>query len=421
MKIKTKERSYEEVIALSRPKHQKPPRPWFLLRSLVRLLSIPDLMKVKFRYTWKDKKSCPKGPYLILMNHSSFLDLKIASKIFYPMPYHIVSTSDTLIGKAWLMRHIGCIPTEKFVSDMTLIRDMKHALEKNKTSVLMYPEAGYSFDGCTVTLPDNLGSLCKLLKVPVLSVTTYGAYHEQPLYNALRHRKLKVSAEVKCLFTKEEIAEKSLDELNAAIYEAFSFDNFRWQQDSGVVIDDKTRAEGLEKILYRCPDCGAEGEMASEGDTLYCKACTHRFVLDETGHMIAKDSDARFSHIPDWYRYQRECVKREIDAGEYGTESKVELYMTVDYKCVYKVGQGSLLHNENGFVLKNEAGEVLYEQKPLYSHSVCADFFWYEKGDAIGIGPKGMTYYCLLEDKWKVGKVRLATEELYKKLHKRQK
>ena len=29
------------------------------------------------------------GPYLILMNHSSFIDLKIASRIFYPMPYNL--------------------------------------------------------------------------------------------------------------------------------------------------------------------------------------------------------------------------------------------------------------------------------------------------------------------------------------------
>lgn len=421
MKIKMKRRSYEDVMAIEKPKHQNPPRPWFLLRTLVRILSQLDLWKTKFRYTWKDKKTCPKGPYLILMNHSSFLDLKIASKIFYPMPYHIVSTSDTLMGKAWLMRHIGCIPTDKFVSDMTLIRDIRHALFKNKISVLMYPEAGYSFDGCSVTLPENLGSLCKMLKVPVLMVTTYGAFHEQPLYNALRHRKLKVSADVKCLFTPEEIEEKSLDDLNASLAEAFSFDNFRWQQENKVAIREKTRAQGLEKILYRCPDCDTEGEMASCGDTVFCKVCGHRHQLDEHGYLKALDGESRFTHIPDWYRWERETVKNEIENGEYSLSSKVDICMTVDYKSVYNVGQGSLSHTENGFVLKNEAGDILYEQKPLYSHSVCADFFWYERGDVIGIGEKGRTYYCIFDDAWKVAKVRFGAEELYKKLHKRQK
>ena len=419
MKIKMKSRSYDEVMAIEKPKHKKPPKPWFLLRSLVRILSIPDLWRTRFRYTWVDKKNCPKGPYLILMNHSSFLDLKIASKILYPMPYHIVSTSDTLIGKAWLMRHIGCIPTEKFVSDMTLTRDMKHALLKNKTSILMYPEAGYSFDGCSVTLPDSLGSLCKMLKVPVLMITSYGAFHEQPLYNALKHRRVRVSAEVKCLFTKEDLETKSPEEVNAVLSEAFSFDSFKWQRDNKIAITEKTRAEGLEKILYRCPDCEKEGEMASEGDTLFCRACSHRFQLSEYGEMVALDGDTRFSHIPDWYQWERECVKKEIEEGTYSLASSVELCMTVDYKSVYHVGQGSLLHNEKGFVLKNAEGDELYAQKPLYSHSVCADFFWYEKGDVIGIGERGRTYYCILEKKWQVAKARFGAEELYKKMRKR--
>ncbi len=419
MKIKMKSKSYEEVLSLKHPEHKKPKRPWFLLRSLVRLLSIPDLWRTKFRYTWVDKKHCPKGPYLILMNHSSFLDLKIASRIFYPMPYHVVSTSDSLIGKAWLMRRIGCIPTEKFVCDMTLLRDMKYALLKKKRSVLMYPEAGYSFDGRSVTLPDSLGGLCKMLKVPVLTVMTYGAFHEQPLYSALRRRKVKASAEVKCLFTPEEIEEKSAEELTAAIREAFSFDNFRWQRENRIAITEKTRAEGLEKILYRCPDCEKEGEMTSEGDTVSCKVCCHRFFLDAYGTMVSLDGESRFTHIPDWCDWERSLVKKEIEEGTYAVFSKVRICIAVDYKSIYDVGQGSLSHSKNGFVLRDEGGNVLYEQKPLFSHSVCADFFWYERGDVIGIGPKGMTYYCIFEEPWQVAKVRFGAEELYKKLRKR--
>lgn len=419
MKIKMKSKSYEEVVALPLPSHKKPKRPWFLLRTLVRILSIPDLMKARFSYRWVDKKKTPKGPYLILMNHSSFLDLKIASKIFYPMAYNIVATSDSLMGKEWLMRRIGCIPTEKFVSDMTLIRDMKYALLKKKRSVLMYPEAGYTFDGRSVTLPDSIGGLCKMLKVPVLMVTTYGGFHEQPLYNALRHRKVKVSAEVKCLFTPEELEAKSADELNAAVKEAFSFDGFAWQKENKIAIRENTRADGLEKLLYRCPDCEAEGHMISDADTLICKACGHRFYMNEYGEIESLDADTRFSHIPDWCDWERDCVKNEVEAGTYAISSKVKICMTVDYKSVYDVGQGSLLHNETGFVLSDASGKVLYEQKPLFSHSVCADLYWYERGDVIGIGPKGMTHYCIFEEPWQVYKARLGAEELYKKLRKR--
>lgn len=51
------------------------------------------------------------------MNHSSFIDLKIASTVLYPSPLNIVCTSDGFVGKERLMRSLGCIPTRKFVTD----------------------------------------------------------------------------------------------------------------------------------------------------------------------------------------------------------------------------------------------------------------------------------------------------------------
>ena len=264
MKIKTKKKTYTEVMALPRPEHKKPGRPWFVLRLLIRILAIFDMLATRFTYTFHDREKLPKGPYLILMNHSSFIDLKIVSKIFFPMPYNIVCTTDGLVGKSWLMRRIGCIPTQKYVMDMTLIRDMKYALGTKKTSVLMYPEAGYSFDGCATTIPDGLGGLLKMLKVPVIMVTTQGAFSRDPLYNGLRLRKVKVSADVRCLFTAEQVAELSAEELSVGLKQAFTFDAFAWQQENGIEIKEPFRAIGLERILYKCSECGTEGQMIGE-------------------------------------------------------------------------------------------------------------------------------------------------------------
>ena len=74
MKIKTIKKDYTHVINLKREKHIKPIKPPFIMRALVRVLSIPDLWRVRFSYTGK----LPKAAGLVLMNHSSFLDLKIA-------------------------------------------------------------------------------------------------------------------------------------------------------------------------------------------------------------------------------------------------------------------------------------------------------------------------------------------------------
>ena len=315
MKIKTKRADYDAVMSKKRPKHYKPHRPNLFFRTLIRVVSQPDLWATDFSYTRDWSRDTEGGPYLILMNHSSFIDLKIAYRIFYPMPFCTVCTSDGFVGMPWLMRQIGSIPTQKFVSDLTLIRDMKYALKQKKTSVLMYPEASYTFDGCATPLPSSMGGLCKMLDVPVLMVTTRGAFARDPLYNGLQNRKVKVSADVKCLLTRTEIKEKTAEELNDIIGEAFTLDNFAWQHDNGVEIKEPFRADGLDRILYKCPACGKEGHMEGKGIHLTCHACGKSYELTTLGRLKAIEGETEYPHIPDWYRWERACVRREIEAG----------------------------------------------------------------------------------------------------------
>lgn len=414
MKIKTIKKSYDDVMALPRPERKKPLRPWFVLRTVIRVLAMMDMWKTKFKYSFPDRDKLPEGPYLILMNHSSFIDLKIVSKIFYPKPYCIVCTSDGLVGKRWLMRRIGCIPTQKFVTDMSLIRDMKYALEKKKLSVLMYPEASYTFDGCATPLPEKLGGLLKLLKVPVIMVTTYGAFTRDPLYNGLRTRKVKVSADVKYLLSPETIESSSVEDLDAVLKEAFTFDGFKWQSENKIEVKESFRAEGLERILYKCCECGKEGRMVGKGTELTCLECGKKYHMNELGQLEAIDGQTRFSHIPDWYRWERECVKEEIIRGEYSLDTDVTIGMMVDYKAIYMVGEGHLTHNENGFMLTGCDGKLNYEQKPLSSYGLYSDYYWYEIGDMICIGNKDALYYCFPKTDGVVAKTRIAAEEIYK-------
>ena len=414
MKIKTVKKSYDEVMALPKPEHKKPMKPWLLLSSVIRILAIPDMLATKFKYTFPDKDKLPKGPCLILMNHSSFIDLKIVSRIFYPKPYCIVCTSDGFIGKNWLMRRLGCIPTQKFVTDLSLIKDIKYALDKKKVSVLMYPEASYSFDGCATPLPEKMGGLLKLLKVPVVMITTKGAFSRDPLYNGLQLRKVKVSADVKYLLSPEEINEKSVEELDAVLKNAFTFDGFKWQYENNVKITEKFRADGLERILYKCCECGKEGCMVGKGTELTCLECGKRFYMNELGRLESTEGETRFPHIPDWYAWERECVREEIENGKYLLDTDVTIGMMVDHKAIYMIGDGHLVHNENGFVLDGCDGKLHYEQKPLSSYGLYSDYFWYEIGDMICIGNKDALYYCFPKADGVVAKTRIAAEELFK-------
>ena len=99
MKIKTIAMPLAQALELEPPKKEKLKKPSFLFNTLVRVLSIPDLLATKFTYTKTRMEKVKGKPCLILMNHCSFIDLKIASKIFYPRKYFIISTSDALVGR----------------------------------------------------------------------------------------------------------------------------------------------------------------------------------------------------------------------------------------------------------------------------------------------------------------------------------
>ena len=411
MKIKKCEMDLDQVMKLPRPEHKKPKKPSRILSLVMRTAAIPDLRAVKFSYTKKNMDKAGKGPFLILMNHSSFLDLEIASKIMFPKRYNIVCTSDGFVGKEGLMRNLGCIPTQKFVSDISLITDMRYAIGTNKTSVLMYPEASYSFDGTATPLPRRMGVLFKALHAPVLMITTYGSFARDPLYNNLQKRKVKVTAQLECLLSKEEVKEKSVEEIDEILDKAFSFDYFSWQKENQVRIDEPFRADGLHRILYKCACCKEEGKMEGKGTTLTCHACGKTWELDEYGQLEGEG----FSHIPDWYAWERECVKKEIEDGTYKLDTDVDIGIIVDFKSLYMVGSGHLTHDEEGFVLDGCDGRLHYTQSPKENYSLYSDYFWYEIGDVICIGKKDILYYCFPKKKDVVAKTRIAAEELFKK------
>lgn len=415
MKIKKKKLSYKKVTALPAPKRFKPKRPSLLFRSVLAVASAPDLIATKFKCRKIGmEKLGKKEPCLILMNHSSFIDLKIAATILYPRPFNIICTSDGFVGKNWLMRELGCIPTNKFVMDTQLVRNMVHVTKKLGNSILMYPEASYSFDGTATPLPDSMGKILKLLGVPLVMIRTYGAFSRDPLYNNLQLRKVKVSADMIYVLSAEEIAEKSVDELNAILKDLFTFDNFRWQQENKVRIKEKFRADGLNRVLYKCPHCLAEGTTLGKGTELVCTNCSKKYTLTEYGELEAADGEAAFTHIPDWYNWERECVRKEIETGEYKLDVPVDIIMLVNSKAVYEVGSGRLTHSAEGFHLTGCDGQLEYHQNPAASYSLYADYFWYELGDIICIGDNKTLYYCFPKEGDVVAKTRLATEELFK-------
>jgi len=415
MKIKTIKLSYDEVMALPKPKHVKPKKPNMLFRSILKAASKKDLKDTNFSLTEKNmNKLGPNEPAMFLMNHSSFIDLKIAATILYPRAFNIICTSDGFVGQEWLMRNLGCIPTKKFITDIVLVKDMLYAVNTLKSSILMYPEASYSFDGTATPLPEGLSKCLKLLGIPVVMIKTEGAFSRDPLYNNLQLRDVNVSATMEYILSPKDIEELSNDEIMEILNKHFTFDNFKWQQDNSVCINKSFRADGLNRVLYKCPACQTEGKMLGKGTKIKCQSCGKEWELDEYGFLKAVEGEVFFNHVPDWYSWERQCVKEELENGTYKLDIPVDIRMMVDMNYIYEVGEGRLVHDIDGFHLTGADGKINYHHRPSESYSLYADYFWYEIGDMICIGNNKALYYCFPKSGDVVAKTRLATEELYK-------
>ena len=417
MKIKTLVKSYDEVMTIKQPKHHKPKKTNIFWQTLTKVISKVALRSTTFTHSETGMEKLGKNePALILMNHSGFTDFEIAYSMLYPRKFNTVAAYETFMGLEWLMRAIGCFSTRKYIADLQLIRDIKYCIEENKSSVLMYPEAVYTLDGTCVTIPSTLAKFIKMLGVPFCMLKTTGVYLHNPAYSYLKSRNVSIHAELRYVLSPEQIKQMSIEEIQKVVDREFSYDDFRWQKENHIVIDEPFRAEGLHNILYKCPHCKKEGKMESNGIHLSCSACGKTWELTELGYLKSTEGETYFDHVPDWYKWERECVQSEILDGKYGFEVPCDIMMMVDTKALYKVGSGKLSHSmEDGFHLTGCDGKIDYHQSSKSMYTCEATPYWYQIDDVIGLGDDKVLYFAFpKERKEVVGKVKLAVEEIYK-------
>ena len=394
-----------------------PERTAWYLRPQTWLLSVPDVWKHRSRIEKIGVKDL-KPPYVLLCNHNAFLDFKVATAAIYPQRANYVVAIDGFIGREELLRKVGCICKRKFTNDITLIRQLKQVI-RNGDVALIYPEARYSLCGTTAVLPASLGKLCKLLGVPVVTLICHGHHVNSPFWN-LHDRGVKpTEAEMRLLFNAEELARAKPDEVNDAILRAFQYDDFAWQKQRGIRTPYEGRAEGLHKVLYQCPACRTEYRMASEGTELFCKACGKRWQMSELGELSAEEGETEFSHIPDWYEWERANVRREVREGRY---SSGPMPVTVDSlpnaKRFLRLGEGTMIHDMKGFRVWGTDGdgdpfEMLKPVPSLYSCHIEYEYLG-KFGDCVDLNTLEDTWYIYPHDcDFSVTKMALATEELY--------
>jgi len=394
---------------------KEPMRQNHLLRPVIWALTLPS---VAMQHTRLEKIGCEglKPPFILLGNHNAFFDFKVATKAIFPNRANYVIAIDGFIGREWLLRAVGGICKRKFTTDLQLIRHIRSVL-KNGDTLVLYPEARYSLCGTTAVLPDSLGKLCKMMGVPVVTLICHGHHVNSPFWN-LKKRKLPYTeATMKQLFTPEQLKVSSAEEINASLRREFTYDDFAWQKARGIRVKEKYRAEGLHKVLYKCPDCGREYRMDSKGIELFCTECGKRWEMTELGELKAKSGETKFSHIPDWYEWERAEVRKEVEAGTYRAELPCHVNSLPNAKKYIPIGKGTLVHDMNGFRVSGSGkyGDFFLERAANDLYSCHIEYEYLGKyGDCIDLNTLDDTFYIYPEGRdFAVTKMALATEELF--------
>lgn len=357
-----------------------------------------------------------KPPYLLLCNHNSFLDFKVMTAAIFPHRANYVVAIDGFIKRKWLMRLVGCICTRKFTNDLMLVKNMLHVVQQGDI-VVLYPEARYSLCGTNAVLPASLGKLIKKMNVPVVTLMMHGHHVNSPFWNTKNRRVKPIEAELKLLYTPEQIRDLTVDEINEGLDKAFEYDDYKWQKEKGIHIHYPQRAKGLHKVLYQCPHCLTEYEMDSHGDAIWCNHCGKKWIMSTLGELKAEKGETEFTHIPDWYEWERENVRREIELGTYHFQSKAIVHSLPDAIRFIDFGPATLVHNMKGFHLKGLHNSIPYELTwtPQSLYSCHIEYNYRNLGDCVDLNTNHDTLYIYPQTKkFSVTKISLATEELYK-------
>ncbi len=368
-----------------------------------------------------------KGPFLVLSTHQGFSDYFIAPRMLFPRRANYVSDMEGFANYGKLLyKHGGCIGKRRYVSDVSVVKNIRHALFQLKQPVVLFPESRHSDAGITSSLPDNLGKLVKTLQVPLVLLTAHGSYLANPFWDETHTRKSRMSARLELVYTADDVQKLSSAEIQKTIEEKLSYDEYKWQADKHVKIDNPKRAEGLHKPLYKCLNCNTEGAMTSEGTKLWCTSCNAPWHMTEYGQLVSETEPKKSIHIPDWYVWEREQLKKELLTGSYrGINIPVTVEALPNEKGFVPLGNGRLIHTRSGYTLHldspdSEAVKKSPDSFPLVIpnrtlESTQTEYDYRGKGKAIVLSTQNCCYYVYSDaPEFLVTKLEFAVEEINK-------
>ena len=253
---------------------------WRLLRCPVALFC-----RLKFGYTYKVAKNLPDH-YIVLSNHTTDFDCVFVACSFKRQMYYVASEhiARWKHGFGLLNWALAPILRKKGTTAAATIIDILRKVRKG-ANVCMFAEGVRSWDGKTCDIAPTTGGLVKAARCGLVTYRISGGYFASPMWSTSNTRRGYVHGEPVNVYTAEQIAKMSEDEVNRIIREDLYEDAYARQAQAPSKYKGKRLAEKMENLLYVCPFCAKIDTLRSEDDRVSCSACQGFFTYDKLGYL----------------------------------------------------------------------------------------------------------------------------------------
>lgn len=331
------------------------------------------LYKVKFNYDY-DPKTIKKGPTILLATHASRMEFIYMIYGFKHKDINIVCGYQNIIKKGLynLFIKLGVISKYLYQPDIVCMKNILKVLKRNGT-VGIFPEGIQSTSGSTHPINPATVQFIKKSKANIVVSTSKGAYLATNRYS--KDRKIGyIGIDFSLVLTPDMLDELSTEQIYKLLLEKIRYNDFEHNRIArNRYIGKKSNAFGINKILYKCPDCKKEDGIYVEHDTIICKHCGLKIKVNEYYDLVGVKCNKVPKDIDEWYKWQRRCVTKEIidDSFELSLTGSLctlkldKLRKESKSREVLAVGKATLTNK--GLFFKGQNVDFNFDAKTVYS------------------------------------------------------
>lgn len=339
-----------------------------------------------------------KGPFVVIANHQAALDfVNLIGARKRPMSF-VISNSfyNTLPIKGFLNK-MGVIPKQQFQTSAKELKRIKAVID-NGEAVVIYPAGLMCEDGLSTPIPTATYKFLKWLEADVYAAKTDGTYFVMPKW-AKGMRAGRTYMDIYKLFSKEELKDTDIDEIRQSTENALLFDAYREQEKHLIKYKNNDNIEGLENVLYQCPNCKAEFSMCVKNEnTIYCSECGFYEVSDEYAFLHNHSGiGEEIRYVSDWSRFiyddLKESIKQEVISK---LCAKTSIHM-IDYNKnkFVEVGFGTITLSKENFVINGEINGKTVNLSVSIANMPSLPF---SPGKYLELQQANNIYRCVLDD-----------------------